>query len=901
MTKAIAFEKIAFYYGNPPIPQKLFFFPAIVVDPDSGLNPKMVENASRLIYAYVSAGEVDKHNQYAKEIPTSWLIGKNKIWDSTLPDQSNPKWREFFITKVIAPLWEKGYHGFFLDTLDSYHLVSSDPNVLKKQKEGLIALIQDIKTRYPTAHLIFNRGFELLPHLNFLPDEVVAESLFTGWDNQKKRYYLIDKKQRDMLIHELNEVKKRGVSVTVIDYLPKEKAKEAPIFAEKIAALGFNPWITDGLLKEIYLFPNQTSVPRKILLIYQANPKFQEKKLTSVAARMLSFPLNHLGYVTELRNIVEPLKKLNEQEYAGVVVNISGGSEQRKQELYDWYKYLQKKKIPLVIFDEFGFGFDRDKLRDFGLERSAYPPKKIGKINIHYRDSMIGYEAEPYMNKAMMMPIKLTNGKALLTFSTDKFKFDIAGITPWGGYFLTQSFLEPTLNENYRWTINPFLFLKEALKLPDRPIPDTTTENGMRLMMIHIDGDGFANRGEWYNAPFSGEIMLHELFERYRIPTTVSIIQGEIAKNGLYPQYSNKLEDIARTIFKLPHVEVASHTYGHPFSWDAAFNYKGPLPNPEMLNIPQYHLNLETEIKGSVAYINQNLTTPDKPCKVFLWSGAGDVPEKALDYTYQLGIANLNPGLIMTNRDHTITRASPLGLFSGPWFQVFAPIGNDRETQTAERLFYSLISIKSALELTENPVRLEPIDIYFHFYTVGQPGGIKALKLVYDWALSQEVLNIFASEFFNIATDFNHLRIIKQGDGWLYITQGFLKELRIPKSSGYPDLQNSKNVVGYRFHNDDCYIHLGPQFQSFVKLTKTPPKLPYLSYLNAHLTRFERKGKEIEFAFRGHLAPQFAFKNMAGCELFQAKNKIEPMTQTSDEKKYAFKEGLAHELTIKCE
>ncbi|MFO1353952.1 MAG: hypothetical protein U1E88_05745 [Acinetobacter sp.] len=55
-----------------------------------------------------------------------------------------------------------------------------------------------------------------------------------------------------------------------------------------------------------------------------------------------------------------------------------------------------------------------------------------------------------------------------------------------------------------------------------------------------------------------------------KIPTQAFVIEGEIAPDGLYPKQSPQLEPIAREIFALPWVEIASHTYSHPFNWNMA-------------------------------------------------------------------------------------------------------------------------------------------------------------------------------------------------------------------------------------------------------------------------------------------------------------------------------------------
>lgn len=894
---------LAFYYGPHPPLAKLRLFKNVVIEPSSGLDPHVLATADRKVYAYASLGEAINLNQYGKPIEKNWVIANNKNWQSLVLDQSNPAWQAFFINQIITPLWEKGYRGFFLDTLDSYRIASEDPQKMKKQQEGIIAIIRAIKAKYPEARLILNRGFEVLPEIKPLVDGVVAESLFNGWNNLKKEYFKVPEKDRENLLKALYAVKNMGIPVTVVDYLPPKEANEAKAAAKKIADLGFNPWITDGSLNQIYL-SDFDALPRKILLFYQGEVGNVDQKIGSYLSFAVSMPLNYMGYVTELRNLAEPLPTdLSAKEYAGVVVAVGGLLPGRQIELKNWYQGLLEKKIPLVILNDFGFPPEDQNIKMFGLTAPVtYDPMPIRKVKVVYQASMMGYEIPPLVTAENFLSLKLLKGTSLLRAKDDRGNlFDVAAITPWGGYYLTNNILLPNIGDFFRWTVNPFKFFSQALKLPEQPVPDLTSENGNRLMMIHIDGDGFANRGEWYNAPYTGEIFRKEFLEPYAVPTTVSIVQGEIAPNGLHPELSPELEKIARKIFTLPYVEVASHTYSHPFIWYEAERYTGNKPNPYTLRIPNYKFNVHTEVVGSVEYINKNLVPLGKKCKVFLWSGEGDVPEEALKYAYQLGLANLNPGKLITKSKNSLTQVSSLGLFEGPYFQVFAPIGNDNETIALNTRFYSLINIIHALELTDSPRRLKPIDIYFHFYTVQRPGGIKALHEIYKWALSQPIMNIYVSDYFNKTQDFLNLMMAKKGDGWSFITGDSLRELRVPKSMGYPDVIGSTNVIGYSAYNNDHYIHLGPGGNSFLRLTAKPPTIPYLINSTARVTRFVRRKNGIDFALEGYLPPKFTFANVSHCSLWEGKKRVPHKSQKGDQKHYEFAEGVTHEFSIQCE
>jgi hypothetical protein len=181
----------------------------------------------------------------------------------------------------------------------------------------------------------------------------------------------------------------------------------------------------------------------------------------------------------------------------------------------------------------------------------------------------------------------------------------------------------PGTDSSMRWIANPFALLERGLKLPALPVPDITTENGRRLLLSHIDGDGFPSIAELPDRPYAGEALYREILQKYRLPTTVSVIESEVSPDGLHPKDSPQLEAIARRIFRLPHVEIASHSYSHPFLWNRQVRH-GIFRDSEQeyyqLDLPGYQFNLQREIDGSVDYIRRRLAPPDKPVGV-LWTG----------------------------------------------------------------------------------------------------------------------------------------------------------------------------------------------------------------------------------------------------------------------------------------
>ncbi len=130
---------VALFYGpNAPL-DELKAFDIVVVDPDHGDDPARYRKSYSELYAYVGVGEAHPSRTWFKDIPGTARLADNRDWGSLILDLSQPVWSEFLLDRVFAPLWQKGYRGFFLDTLDSYRLAGKFDE--SAQQAGLVALI----------------------------------------------------------------------------------------------------------------------------------------------------------------------------------------------------------------------------------------------------------------------------------------------------------------------------------------------------------------------------------------------------------------------------------------------------------------------------------------------------------------------------------------------------------------------------------------------------------------------------------------------------------------------------------------------------------------------------------------------------------------------------------------
>lgn len=240
------------YANNPPV-DGLSEFDWAVVDSDAKFNPKQVSSDSNTVWlSYLSVGEVSPTRAYFKQIPRSWIMGDNTEWEAKIINQTAKGWPDFFINTIVAPLWRRGFKGFFLDTLDSYQRVDNSD----AQRKSLANVINTLKAKFPHAILISNRGFEIMPNVHKAVDMVAFESLYSGWDQGKKEFVPVNQEDRNWLLARAREVQNRySLPVLAIDYYSPGNTTWANDVAEQIEEQGIIPYVTDPGLQTVGIGP----------------------------------------------------------------------------------------------------------------------------------------------------------------------------------------------------------------------------------------------------------------------------------------------------------------------------------------------------------------------------------------------------------------------------------------------------------------------------------------------------------------------------------------------------------------------------------------------------------------------------------------------------------------------
>ncbi|MBF0352880.1 MAG: hypothetical protein HQM11_17740 [SAR324 cluster bacterium] len=535
--------------------------------------------------------------------------------------------------------------------------------------------------------------------------------------------------------------------------------------------------------------------------------------------------LNHYGFVlTQLDIQQDPLP--DQKSMAGYALIISwfrDFDEMPDPEAYvNWMEAQVEAGKKILLIGRAGFRHEQDdpvkqqkllalKKRLYALVdldyRDVYFPAG-GRVKILEADpQMLNFERKlvpPYPDYEQLIPFndQVRTYLKLGYLLDNSSESSAVSIAPKGGYVATGFAVYSEVDPPFRkqWLINPFLFIKTLMK-PAYPVPDVTTSAGKRVAFFHIDGDGFRNISEVDSNKYSVEVLIEKILKPYdKIPLGFSLIVGD-----LHPDWwgTPKLQELARTIYNMPHVEAATHLLTHPFNW------KGSLRTSAYS--PEGTWRLERELDDGVEWMNEHLMPPGKKVKMVYWSGNTTPPEEAFARAERLGLDNINGG--DTKKDYqfpSYTSVSALMRNMGHYWQIFTGSSNENlYTKNWTDNFFGFRAVIQTFENTEKPLRVKPVNVYYHLYIADKVSSLGSLQAVYDWTQQQSLSYLFPSEYAQTVRGFISTRIELSKPGVFSIHErGTLNNFRL--DSGSVDLSGSIGVRTVNRVNDSWYVDLDP-------------------------------------------------------------------------------------------
>ena len=247
-------------YSDKPDMEAAASFEWSIINREAEVDLEKVRETGHRVYAYLSVVEVSADASYAGEIDARGIrrVVKNAEWGSSAVDVSSAAWSDLIIKELARKEVEKGFDGFFLDTVDSLDLlVREEPTKAEKYRAALVKLIKNLKAAYPEKKILMNRGFELLPELEGVVDGLVVESVFQTYDFAKKEYVKARASDTEQLLKQIKEVRAGGLPVAVIDYVSPDDKELAARTAKRIEALGCSAFVTTPALGGVNLVPAQ--------------------------------------------------------------------------------------------------------------------------------------------------------------------------------------------------------------------------------------------------------------------------------------------------------------------------------------------------------------------------------------------------------------------------------------------------------------------------------------------------------------------------------------------------------------------------------------------------------------------------------------------------------------------
>ncbi len=657
-------------------------------------------------------------------------------------------------------------------------------------------------------------------------------------------------------------------------------------------------------------------IPRKVLTFYDSK---REKPHETMMHYIYEMPLNHLGLDVNYFDINEPLPDPSTlKDYRGVVTCFEGdGMIADTQGYLEWGKQMIDAGKLFVILEDPGFEYNtKGEKTPLNYRNDFY--RKLGVIDkdfwIAYTyDYQIAYQDSEYMPFERNLPEQLPKftlfqvidptATVLLSLkkkNKEPEQFPLIIVSKHGALiapgYSNRCLESKKLNISYcNWYLNLFRFFALVFQTGKEPVPDTTTLAGRRIFYSHVDGDAWNSVTKIPDYDLKGtkcaEILYEKIFKpNPDIPVTVGAVAADIDPNWVGGKDS---QDILRRILALPQIEGGSHTYSHPFEWEF---FEKPNVNKREINflelypygswqssfvawahsvykqeylekgkvidniIPRAYANepfdLKKEIGGSIDYIN-GFMPEGKKVQVMQWSGDCFPWDTPIKLSREIKVRNINGGYIQLDREcPSYACVAPLGRKAGNQQQIYASANNENlYTYDWTKRFYGFKFYVQTIKHTESPLRIKPINIYYHCYSGERLAAVEAVNSNIEYVRTTEYIPIWASRFCAAADGFFTLKIDQLSENsWQFFDRDGLDTIRfdVPLSKNKVDFNNSKGVLGYREHQNSLYVALDREEESpIITLTTASSSIPYLRDSSWEVWGLKRENDSLEFKTEG--------------------------------------------------
>ncbi|WP_146852082.1 hypothetical protein [Brevifollis gellanilyticus] len=707
----------------------------------------------------------------AKELGVPLLEGK--ALGSVRLDATHPHWAHVVVHELVETAAERGFDGVMLSELET---MSHDA-----ERAALLRVLPMLKSAYPDKQLFLEGGASLLREARRHLDGIVFIEE-TGANADADSALRLERKILD--------ASRQGVCSYVVGFENPEKPTNIAARAARIRQLGGVPFFTTPDIHGANLGP-LLEVSRRILVLHTGAAR------ETYTARLLHGSLEWLGYQVTYQDASQEGSAWmpGHQGVSAVILDQSLSlSRERQHALAELVTTLAEQKVPLLLTGQpwANAGDWAQVSKVLGLSGTGSSVAKPAAASVKHA------EADLMMNPGAISPrvsglrdVRLTtdDGKTLLSLQADHVEHSQVALTTWGGLWLDPLALEAGPQ------VNPLPFLESLLsRYPTAPVMDTTSLDGRRLLVTHISSEGYAETTDLPGLPVAAEAMLEKVVSKYALPMTVAVSEADVRgwTPGVDARQAPRLQEAARTLFTLSHVEAASGTMSRPTTWEGK-TASGGLMNA---SAPEKDLSMEREVAGSLGWLHRQFLGQGQAMRLVSWPQGSFPSAEASAFSHQMSVEN-----VATQSSATLAgRISPLPARGWSSGESFSTVLTQNTGDAAAFI----------AEATRTGQRrwLSPVQVSLSFHDAASANHLKQVEKMLDWCASQPFQAVTVGEYARLMRDASRTRLFQTGaDRWIIVNEGRARTLRLPASAGVPDLAACTGVSGFTRQGDQVYIH----------------------------------------------------------------------------------------------
>jgi len=262
-TQTLADEtRFLVYYGRNDDPE-VGSYDVAVLDCEAEAAILARRRPEATFLGYVSLGEADSRRSYFREIAAQdLLIERNPNWpDAWFVDLRNARWNRLVVERLVPAALSRGFQGVFLDTLDDAEFLQTrDPVRFAGMVDQAARLVREIRRRFPTASIMVNRGYAVMPQVAGQIDMLLGESVRTTFSHADGSYSFVSDKDYEWQKNRMREARRLNPRLRLfsLDYWdPDDRKGIARIYVEQ-RANGFIPYVATPDLTRIVPPPEET-------------------------------------------------------------------------------------------------------------------------------------------------------------------------------------------------------------------------------------------------------------------------------------------------------------------------------------------------------------------------------------------------------------------------------------------------------------------------------------------------------------------------------------------------------------------------------------------------------------------------------------------------------------------